>query len=96
MNDDFFSAVGGPIPFGGLDSSDPLTYKVYERQYDNALVLYKPLSYFRGRAGTSDDATATTHDLGGTYRPLQADGTLGAAITRITLRNGEGAILVKS
>jgi xylose isomerase len=30
VNDDFFSAVGGPIPFGGLDSSDPLTYKVYE------------------------------------------------------------------
>ena len=30
VNADFFSAVGGPIPFGGLDSSDPLTYKVYE------------------------------------------------------------------
>jgi len=30
VNGDFFSAVGGPIPFGGLDSADPLTYKVYE------------------------------------------------------------------
>ena len=39
--------------------------------------------------------TTTTHVLGGTYRPLNADGTLGAAITRIALRNGEGAILVK-
>ncbi len=31
MNDGFFSAVQGPIPFGGLDSSDPLTFKVYDR-----------------------------------------------------------------
>ena len=30
MNGDFFSAVEGPIPFGGLDSTDPLTFKVYE------------------------------------------------------------------
>jgi len=30
VNDDFFSAVEGPIPFGGLDSTDPLTFKVYE------------------------------------------------------------------
>jgi xylose isomerase len=30
VSDSFFSAVEGPIPFGGLDSTDPLTYKVYE------------------------------------------------------------------
>ncbi|MFL5340745.1 MAG: hypothetical protein ACJ8F7_11390 [Gemmataceae bacterium] len=80
----------------GKDPSNAtMTYKVYERQYSNALILYKPLSYYRGVAGTTTDRTATTHDLGGTYRPLNADGTLGAPITRITLRNGEGAILVK-
>src|SRR5438874_9290552 len=28
--DEFFTAVGAPIPFGGLDSADPLTYKVYQ------------------------------------------------------------------
>ena len=28
--DDFFGAVEGGIPFGGLDSTDPLAYKVYE------------------------------------------------------------------
>jgi xylose isomerase len=27
---DFFSEVTGPIPFGGLDSTDPLAFKVYE------------------------------------------------------------------
>ena len=30
MSEDFFSDVPGPIPFGGLDSSDPLSFKVYE------------------------------------------------------------------
>jgi xylose isomerase len=30
MSGDFFSDVPGPIPFGGLDSTDPLSYKVYE------------------------------------------------------------------
>jgi xylose isomerase len=30
MNGDFFSAVAGPIPFGGLESTDPLSFKVYQ------------------------------------------------------------------
>jgi xylose isomerase len=30
VSEGFFSAVAGAIPFGGLDSSDPLAYKVYE------------------------------------------------------------------
>ena len=30
MSGDFFPDVPGPIPFGGLDSTDPLTFKVYE------------------------------------------------------------------
>jgi xylose isomerase len=30
VSDDFFSDVAGPIPFGGLGSTDPLTFKVYE------------------------------------------------------------------
>ena len=80
--------------------SDPanasLTYKVYQRRYDNALVLYKPLSYSNGVSGGLTSATATTHALGGTYRVLQADGTFGATVTSITLRNGEGVVLVKA
>ena len=42
------------------------------------------------------DNTATTHQLDGTYRPLKADGSLGAPVNRITIRNGEGITLVKS
>ncbi len=30
MDEDFFSEVTGPIAFGGVGSTDPLTYKVYE------------------------------------------------------------------
>jgi xylose isomerase len=30
VGDDFFTEVTGPIPFGGLDSADPLAFKVYE------------------------------------------------------------------
>jgi xylose isomerase len=30
VSDSFFSAVGAPITYGGIDSPDPLTYKVYQ------------------------------------------------------------------
>jgi xylose isomerase len=30
VGEDFFSEVTGPIPFGGPESTDPLTYKVYQ------------------------------------------------------------------
>ncbi|MHB1425746.1 MAG: Ig-like domain-containing protein [Gemmataceae bacterium] len=80
----------------GIDpSNSSLTYQIYQRSFTNGLVLYKPLSYGNGVSGTTANATATTEALGGTYYPLQADGTLGAPITSITLRNGEGAILIK-
>lgn len=74
-----------------------LTYKVFRRDYGNAVVLYKPLSYTLGvGSGTTADATATTHTLGGRYRQLNADGTLGPVVTSVTLRNGEGAVLMKA
>jgi hypothetical protein len=74
-----------------------LAYRVYQRSYANALVLYKPLSYSRATStsGSLAGTTATKHLLGETYRPLRADGTLGAPVTSVTLRNGEGAILVR-
>jgi hypothetical protein len=82
----------------GQDPSNrALTYNIYERKYTNALVLYKPLSYTLGKGtGTTAANTATTEKLGGTYRELNADGTLGPPITSISLANGEGAILIKT
>lgn len=54
-----------------------LNYKVYGRDYGNAKVLFKPRSYTAGvGTGTTDDATATTHELGGNYRVLNSDSTL--------------------
>jgi hypothetical protein len=74
-----------------------LTYKVFARDYTNGMVLYKPLSYTQGvGTGTTDNSTATTLQLGGSYRVVNSDGTLGAVITSISLRNGEGAVLVKA
>jgi hypothetical protein len=81
---------------GADPSNTSLTYHVYQRTFANALVLYKPLSYGHNVNGTLAANTATTHSLGGTYRPLNADGTLGAPVTTISLRNGEGAILIKA
>jgi hypothetical protein len=80
----------------GADPANPaLTYKVYQRSYSNALILYKPLSYRSGvGTGTAADNTATTVALGGSYRSLRNDGTLGPVVTSVSLRNGEGAILV--
>jgi len=40
MNGDFFSAVAEPVPFGGLESTDPLSFKVYQ---PDRLVLGKPV-----------------------------------------------------
>src|SRR5262249_37245971 len=75
--------VGSPQSAGSVfaTGSDPsngsLAFNVYQRRYANALVLYKPLSYTSGKGtGTTGPETATTHDLGGTYRPLTADATL--------------------
>ncbi|HKA07034.1 MAG TPA: Ig-like domain-containing protein, partial [Gemmataceae bacterium] len=93
------------LPKGGwsefASGADPtnaaLTYRVFQRAYDNALVLYKPLSYATGKGtGTRDDATATTHPLDGNYRALNSDGTFGPVVNSVTLRNGEGAILIRA
>lgn len=74
-----------------------LTYRVLAREYSNALVLYKPLSYATGKGeGTTFANTATTHQLGGRYRAVNANGTLGPVVTSITLMNGQGAVLVKA
>jgi hypothetical protein len=83
----------------GADPSNPaMKYRVYRRDYERAVVLYKPLSFKDGDWKTQaalGEETATTHDLEGTYRPLRADGVVGEPVTRIRLRNGEGAILIR-
>jgi hypothetical protein len=92
--------VGQPVgswsvAASGPDPSNPaLTYDIFQRSYTNALVLYKPLSYTKGTNGTLTDVSATTYTPGGSFQVLQADGTLGPVVTSVSLRNGEGAILI--
>jgi hypothetical protein len=74
-------------------------YRLYAREYEKAKVLFKPLSHKPGdwktKAPLGDDS-ATWHELDGEYRPLRADGTLGEPVKRVSLRNGEGAILIRN
>ena len=69
---------------------------MYQRRYENALILYKPLSYTRGISGTIADNTATMQQLDGSYRVVRSDGTLGPAVRQVSLRNGEGVVLARA
>jgi hypothetical protein len=63
---------------------------VFARRFTHALVLVKLLPQ-----GSVDDARSTTvHALGGSYRPLLADGTLGTPVTQASIRNNEALILI--
>jgi hypothetical protein len=76
----------------GPDPYDPaLTYRVLARRFTNALVLVKMLP----DGSVTDDRSITAHALDGTYAVLQADGTLGPAVTQATIRNNEALILVE-
>ena len=67
---------------------------VWRRDFTKAIVLHRPASW-----NTTDDEYnnhSSPMSLSGTYYPLMADGTLGAGVTSVSLRSGEGAILMKS
>jgi hypothetical protein len=80
-----FVFASGPDPY-----QPSLTYRVLARRFTHALVLVKMLP-----EGSVEDARSiTVHPLGGSYRPLLANGTLGAPVTQASLRNNEAAILI--
>jgi hypothetical protein len=91
--------IGHPISARVLASrgTDPLgqTYAVYTRDMDRALVVVRVNQGW----GTHSylDGSAVTIPLPGTdvWLPLMADGTLGAPVTSVRLRNVEAMILVK-
>lgn len=62
-------------------------YNVFARDYEEALVLVKPMP-----TTTSSFETVHTYNLSG--KLLRADGTLSGPITQLDLRNGEAAILI--
>jgi hypothetical protein len=82
--------------------SDPqntrLQYQVFGRRYENGLVLFKPRSYTLGvGTGSLDQATATPVTLDGLYYTVATNGAISSTpVNQITLRNGEGAILIRA
>ncbi len=91
--------IGHPVSARSerVQGTDPTgqVYTVYQRDFDRALVL------IRAQRGWDTqnykDATAVNVSLpsGESWLPLHADGTLGASVTSVKLRNSEAVILVK-
>jgi uncharacterized repeat protein (TIGR01451 family) len=77
----------------GTNPNTGKSFSILARKYTKGLVLVKVVwsSYTSADVG---DGSLTTHDLPGTYRRVNWDGTLGEPITQISLRGMEGAILV--
>ena len=77
----------------GTDSAGQ-SYTIYKRTYTKALMLSRPQA---GWPATPNYSTPSqTYDLGGTYRLLHYDGTLGPDITKIALCMGEAVTLIGS
>jgi len=75
----------------GSDPYNPaLTYRVFARRFTNALVLVKMLP----EGSVVDNRSTTVHPLPGTFRPLNADGTLGGMTAEARICNNEALILV--
>lgn len=91
--------IGHPVSARVLAShgTDPLgqSYALYTRDMDKALVIMRVNQGWGSHSYT--DGTAVTIPLPTTdqWVPLNADGTLGSPVTSVTLRNVEGAILLK-
>jgi len=69
-------------------------FSLYRRDYTKSdgtdvIMLYRPKA-----GGNYGSGSAVNCDLGGSYRTLNADGTLGAVVTSTTIRNVEGKILI--
>jgi hypothetical protein len=65
---------------------------VYRRPYSRALVYWRQAS--GGTGGNYGPSSAVSFDLGGTYRELYADNTLGPQTTTGQIRNCEGKIYI--
>lgn len=78
----------------GKDSTNT-GFSIWARDFDHALILARPTATWKNR--NFGDSTAVTVPLpdGEALRPLHGDGTLGAPVTSVTLRNSEAMILVR-
>ena len=76
--------------------TDPVgqVYTLYSRDFDRALVCFD-INPVGARRSTRMRVRYVPAPAGETWLPAHADGTVGAAVTSITLRNSEAAILIK-
>ena len=99
----WFKAVEANIghPLGARSvlakGTDPTgkSYTVYQREFDKALVLIRPQQGWDTQSYLDATGVEIALPSGETWLPLRGDGTLGAAVTKVTLRNSESLILVK-
>lgn len=77
--------------------TDPIgrSYTVYSRDFDRALVLVRTQQGWSSQSYGNETAVDVPLPTGEQWLPLHADGTLGAPVTSIRLRNSEAAILIK-
>ena len=78
--------------------TDPLgnSYVLYTRDFDRALVVLRLQQGWNAQSYGDGTAITVPLPMGETWLPLNADGTVGAAVTSIRLRQSEAAILLKS
>jgi hypothetical protein len=76
---------------------DPLgnSYILYTRDFGRALVVLRLQQGWNAASYTDGTAISYALPSGQKWLPLNADGTVGAAVTSIRLRNSEAAILLK-
>lgn len=79
------------IPWGIDLNGNPIV--IYARDFSQALVLNRPKA--KWNYNDFSNASAITVHLPTKLRPLNADGSLDEPTDTLTLRNGEGAILIK-
>ena len=91
--------IGHPLASRAVlkTGTDPLgqSYLVYNRNFDRALVLLRLQQGWSAQTYTDASAITVTLPTGEKWIPLNADGTVGSAVTTIKLRNSEAAILLK-
>jgi len=77
--------------------TDPLrnSYLVYTRDFDRALVVLRLQQGWGSQTYTDGTAITVPLPAGEKWIPLNADGTVGTAVTSIRLRNSEAAIMLK-
>jgi hypothetical protein len=79
------------------EGTDPSgrAYRVWARDYANALVLVRPIISWAPQSYGDETGVSVTLPTDYDYRALRGDGTLGPITTSVTLRASESAILIK-